>query len=80
MPKEGQSKQKIDQAFPKSLPHLYRSFPMQNGLGEEIKNWFKEGDIVLEDMIETPVILDSESKEKMPNWTSTSLLIPRSSC
>uniref|UniRef100_M1DIE8 Uncharacterized protein n=1 Tax=Solanum tuberosum TaxID=4113 RepID=M1DIE8_SOLTU len=78
--KEGQNKQKFDQAFPKSLSHLYQSFPMKNGLGEGVKNWFKEGDIVLEEMIETPVILDSESKEKMPNWTSTSLLIPRSSC
>uniref|UniRef100_M1DXM3 Uncharacterized protein n=1 Tax=Solanum tuberosum TaxID=4113 RepID=M1DXM3_SOLTU len=46
--------------------------------GEVIENWFKEGDIVLEEMIETPVILDSEPKEQMPNWTSTPLLIPRS--
>ena len=71
--------QKIDQAFLKSLSHLYQSFPMQNGLGEGIKNLFKEGDIVLEEMIETPVILDIKSNEQMPNWTSTSLLIPRSS-
>lgn len=75
--KEGQNK--IDQALPKSLSHLYQSFQMQNGIGEGIKNWFKEGEIVLEEMIETPVILDIESKEQMPNWTSTSLLIPRSS-
>uniref|UniRef100_M1D9P1 Uncharacterized protein n=1 Tax=Solanum tuberosum TaxID=4113 RepID=M1D9P1_SOLTU len=80
VPKKGQNKHKIDQAFPKSLPHLYQSFPMQNGLGEGIKNWFKEGDIMLEEMTETPVILDNESNEKMTNWTSTPLLIPRSSC
>uniref|UniRef100_M1DYJ1 Uncharacterized protein n=1 Tax=Solanum tuberosum TaxID=4113 RepID=M1DYJ1_SOLTU len=80
VPKEGQSKQNIDQAFPKSLPHFYQSFPMQNGVGEGIKNGFKENDIVLEEMIETSVILDNEPKEQMPNWTSPSLLNPRSSC
>ena len=79
VPKEGQNKQKIDQDFPKSLPHSYLSFPMQNGLGEGIENLFKEDDIVLEEMIETPGILDIKSKEQMPNWTSTSLLIHRSS-
>uniref|UniRef100_M1BBA5 Uncharacterized protein n=1 Tax=Solanum tuberosum TaxID=4113 RepID=M1BBA5_SOLTU len=79
VPNEGQNKQMIDQAFPKSLPHLYQSFPMHNDLGEGIKNWFKESDIVLEEMIETRVIPDNESKEKMPNWRSTSLLIPHSS-
>uniref|UniRef100_M1BQB8 Gag-pro n=1 Tax=Solanum tuberosum TaxID=4113 RepID=M1BQB8_SOLTU len=63
VPKEGQNNQKFNQALPKSLPHLYQPFQMQNGLGEGIKNWFKEGDIVLKKMIETPVILDSESKE-----------------
>jgi len=76
--KEGQNKQKINQSFPKSLPHSCQSFPMQNGLGEGIKNLFKEGDNVIEDMIETPIILDNETNEQMPNWTSTPLLIPRS--
>lgn len=32
-PKEALNKQKIDQVFPKSLPHSYQSFPMQNLLG-----------------------------------------------
>uniref|UniRef100_M1DMI1 Integrase core domain containing protein n=1 Tax=Solanum tuberosum TaxID=4113 RepID=M1DMI1_SOLTU len=62
VPKEGQNKQKIDQAFPK-LSHLYQSFSMQIGVGEGIKNLIKEGDIMLEEMIEAPVILDSEPKE-----------------
>uniref|UniRef100_M1BG40 Uncharacterized protein n=1 Tax=Solanum tuberosum TaxID=4113 RepID=M1BG40_SOLTU len=79
VPNEGQNRLKIDQAFSKSLPHSYKSFPMQNGLGEGIKNLVKEGDIVLKGMIETPVILDNEPKEQMLDWTSTPLLIPRSS-
>ena len=47
---------------------------MQNGLGEGIKNLFKEGNIVLEETIETPVVLDSEQNEQTSNWTPSPLL------
>lgn len=67
VPKEGQNKHKIDQGFAKSLSPSYKSFQMQNGIGEGIKNLLKEVDIVLNNMIETPVVLESDPKERMPN-------------
>lgn len=37
---------------------------------------FKEGGIVLEEMIEEPTILDSDTNKQMSNWTSDVLVIP----
>ncbi|KAH0692342.1 hypothetical protein KY285_019439 [Solanum tuberosum] len=81
---EGQNKKGIDHVPPKSLPHLRQSFLVEeyandDGLGEGIRNLCEEGDVAPKKMIETPGIRDAEPMEQVLNWTSTPLLISRSS-
>uniref|UniRef100_M1DKP9 Uncharacterized protein n=1 Tax=Solanum tuberosum TaxID=4113 RepID=M1DKP9_SOLTU len=82
--REGQNKKGINHSPPKSLPYLCQSFLVEeyandDGFGEGIGDLFEEGDDAPKKMIETPSIRDAEPMEKVLNWTSTPLLIPRSS-
>jgi len=74
----------IDQALARPIPHLYQSFPVREnvndgGLGEGIWGLFEEIDAVIEEEAGTSGIRDAEPEERLQNWTSTPLLISRSS-
>uniref|UniRef100_M1B273 Gag/pol polyprotein n=1 Tax=Solanum tuberosum TaxID=4113 RepID=M1B273_SOLTU len=74
----------VDQALARPIPHLYQSFPAREhaddgGLGEGIWGLFEDIDAVIEEEAGTSGIRDAEPDEQMQNWTSTPLLISRSS-
>uniref|UniRef100_M1DGW6 Gag-pro n=1 Tax=Solanum tuberosum TaxID=4113 RepID=M1DGW6_SOLTU len=82
--REGQNKKGINRVPPKSLPHFCQSFLVEeyandDDFGEGIGDRCEEGDVAPKKMIETPSIRDAEPMEQVLNWTSTPLLIPRSS-
>ncbi|XP_049350430.1 uncharacterized protein LOC125815075 [Solanum verrucosum] len=73
-----------DQALARPIPHLYQSFPVRgyvnnDGLGEGICGLFEEIDAVIEEEVGTSGIRDAEPEERLKNWTSTPLLISRTS-
>ena len=82
---EAQMKNKsFDQALARPIPHLYQSFPVREnvndgGLREGICGLFEEIDAVIEEEAGTSGIRDAEPEEQLQNWTSTPLLISRSS-
>ncbi|XP_049346831.1 uncharacterized protein LOC125811394 [Solanum verrucosum] len=74
----------VDQALTRPIPHLYQSFPVReyvndDGLGEGICGLFEEIDAVIEEEAGTSGIRDAEPEKQLQNWTSTPLLISRSS-
>jgi len=74
----------IDQALARPIPHLYQSFPVREnvndgGLREGICGLFEEIDAVIDGEAGTSGIRDAEPEEQLQNWTSTPLLISRSS-
>ncbi|XP_049394554.1 uncharacterized protein LOC125858800 [Solanum stenotomum] len=73
----------VDQALTRPFPHLYQSFSAREyvnngGLGEGIWVLSEEIDAVIEEEVGTSGIRDVEP-EQLKNWTSTPLLISRSS-
>uniref|UniRef100_M1BA63 Uncharacterized protein n=2 Tax=Solanum tuberosum TaxID=4113 RepID=M1BA63_SOLTU len=84
VPKNGQNRKKVNDVSPKPLPHLYKSFLVEgydndDSLREGTTDLLEEEDVVLEELIETPGTRDAEPMEQVLNWTSTPLLISRSS-
>jgi len=76
--------QNVDQALARPIPHLYQSFPVRDyvkdgDLGEGIWNLFKEFDAIFEEETGTSGICDADPVKQVQKWTSTPLLIPRSS-
>ena len=82
---EAETKNKsVDQALARPISHLYQSFSVrenvnEGGLGEGICGLFEEIDAVIEEEAGTSGIRDAEPEERLHNWTSTPLLISRSS-
>ncbi|KAK4726780.1 hypothetical protein R3W88_031697 [Solanum pinnatisectum] len=73
----------VDQALARPIPHLYQSFPVReyvndDGLEEGICGLFEEIDAVVEEEAGTSSIRDAKPAEQLQNWTSTPLLISRS--
>ena len=74
----------VDRVLAKPIPHLYASFPVRecandDGLGEGVWELFEEVDAVVEEEAGTSGIRDAEPEEQIANWTSTPLLVSRSS-
>uniref|UniRef100_M1DVI2 Gag/pol polyprotein n=1 Tax=Solanum tuberosum TaxID=4113 RepID=M1DVI2_SOLTU len=74
----------VDQVLTRPIPHLYQSFSVReyvnnSGLGEESGGLFEEIDAVIEEEAGTSGIRDAKPEEQLQNWTSTPLLISRSS-
>jgi len=74
----------VDGMLARPIPHLYVSFPVREyvndgDFGEGVGDLFEEVDAVVEEEAGTSGIRDAEPEEQIANWTSTPLLVSRSS-
>uniref|UniRef100_M1DFV1 Uncharacterized protein n=1 Tax=Solanum tuberosum TaxID=4113 RepID=M1DFV1_SOLTU len=78
------------ESYPSSTTHFeldhyemkekeWKEYANDDSLGEGIGDLLENRDVMLKEMIKTSSILDIEPMEQVLNWTSTVLLIPRSS-